>query len=111
MVDENIIPNSWNDYKSDPIYVPNKRIACTPLGKFRSVQTSGSGFKYALHKTALLELTVVHGNDNYSVGDLVYIRGDALTLGWTKEEFSFPETEDVKFILVPEDAVQITVRK
>ncbi len=90
-------------------FVPNKKVACTPLGAQRSIQTTGNTFKTVLQKTTLLQLTVVYGNDNYKTGDWVFIKGDCMTLPWTKEEYT---TSDGKmFILVPEDRIELQVKQ
>lgn len=87
------------------IFVPNKKVACTPLGNYRNVKLKGDGFKTAEQKHSLLELTVVHGNERYEPGDKVWIRGDAMTLTCTKEEFTGPQGE--VFILIPEEFIQL----
>ncbi len=91
-----------------PFFVPNKKVACSPLGKYRSIQMSGNTFKTVAQKSTLLQLTVVYGNDSYAEGDIVFIRGECMTLPWTKEEFSVCNGE--VFILVPEDRIELQVR-
>ena len=86
------------------IYVPNRKVACSTLGKYRNVVMKGTNFKTAEQKGALLPLTVIFGNERYEPGDTVYIRGDAMTMPWSKEEFS---DGDATFILVPEDYIQL----
>jgi len=87
-------------------FVPNKKVACAPLGKYRAVQMTGNTFKTAVQKGALLELSVVFSSGDYKKGDTVYIKGNCITLDWTKEEFT---AESVPFILVPEDRIELQV--
>ena len=88
------------------VFVTNKKVACTPLGKYRSIQMTGNTFKTVAQKSELLSLTVVYGNDDFNVGDVVYIKGDCMTLPWSKEEFSLGDT---KFIFVPEDRIEMKI--
>ena len=85
-------------------FVPNKKVACAPLGKYRAVQMTGNTFKTAVQKGALLELSVVFSSGDYKKGDTVYIKGNCITLDWTKEEFT---TDSVTFVLVPEDRIEL----
>lgn len=91
-------------------FVPNKRIACTPLGKYRNIQMQGTGFKTVVQKGELLELTVIFGNGDYQSGDRVYVKGGVMTLDWAKAEFTVPSKPATAFILIPEEYIELRVR-
>ncbi len=91
-----------------PFFVPNKKVACTPLGKHRAVQMTGNTFKTVAQKSTLIQLSVVYGNDSYKEGDVVFIRGECMTLAWVREEYTVAGGE--VFILVPEDRIELQVR-
>ncbi len=83
--------------------VPNNRVACTPFESL-AIETTGGAFKTVKQKTSLLRTKVVMGNSDYPEGVLVYLRGDVVTLPWTKEIF---EVDGQKFILVPQEHIQL----
>lgn len=89
------------------IRIPNKKIACTPFESL-AIQKTGTNFITAKQKSELMETKVLFPDteDVYEAGQRVFIRGDAMTLPWTREVFEFQGT---KFILVPMDAVQMVV--
>jgi hypothetical protein len=84
-------------------FVPNNRVACSPFESL-AIETSGSAFKTVKQKNSLLRLSVVAGNERYLAGTYVYVRGDVITMPWTKEIF---ELDGTKFIIVPEEAIQL----
>jgi hypothetical protein len=108
-----MISNSLSSYSflSAPVIsIPNDCIACdVPVSK--AVQmTQKRGFAVANQVVELLPIKVVYGNsgDNarrypYMPGDTVWIRGDSMTLIWTKERY---QLGDKKVILVPCSAIQ-----
>jgi len=84
-------------------YVPNRKVACTPFESL-AIETQGTAFKTVKQKTTLYRLKVLIGNERFSVGSFVFVRGDVVTLPWTKEVF---EQGGDRFILVPEDFIQL----
>ncbi len=92
-------------------FAPNKKVGCTPLGKHRAVQMTGNTFKTVAQKSTLIELTVLIGNDSYQPGDRVFIRGECMTLPWTREEYAMPDSTETMFILVPEDRIELQITK
>ncbi len=88
----------------------NNKVACTVLGDHRAIQMTGNAFKTVAQKTILIELTVLYGNERLKPGDKVFVKGDCMTLPWTREELSMPGTAG-QFILVPEDRIEMVVHK
>ena len=93
---------SFSSFPAAP-RVPNNRVACSPFESL-SIETSGVGFKVVKQKNSLLRLLVVYGNDQYQPGDTIYVRGDVITMPWTKEVFQVDKTP---FILVPHEYIQV----
>ena len=85
-------------------YSANRRIACEPLESLALETQSRSGFQVVKQKTSLFKTRVVFGNERFMASTWVYVRGDVVTAPWAKEVF---EVGARKFILVPEDAVQL----
>lgn len=93
-------------------YVPNRRIACTPFETL-ALEAQGTAFKTVKEKNDLFKLKVLIGNERYRPGLVVYVRGDIKTMPWTREVFTIKDEHlqaDVKFILVPEDYIQLVER-
>lgn len=88
-------------------YAPNRRLACTPFETL-ALETQGKTFKSVREKNDLFRLSVVFGNERYRPGDVVYVRGDIKSLPFTREVF---EIGGDKFILIPEDHIQLVRRQ
>lgn len=86
----------------------NKLVACTPFPKVHSEKVVKSNFALVEAKVTLQELTVVFQSESLAEGTKVYLRGDAIVNKWVKEVFT---VDDKEFILVPESAIQLVVRK
>lgn len=89
--------------------VPNKRAACEPFSSL-AMEQQGKNFVHVKEKTTLFPLKVVmntvseDGGVRYHEGDTVWVRGDTKTLQWAKDVF---EIAGKKFILVPEESIQV----
>lgn len=83
-------------------YSANNAVACLPL-ESTALESRGTGFKTFVQKTSLLKTKVVYGNEKILPGSVVYVRGDVISMAWTKEVY-----EDIggnKIVLVPEDRI------
>lgn len=90
------------------LYVPNRRVACSPF-QAKSVEVKiKNAFATVSQKTELTQMEVVFGNERYRPGTFVYVKGDVLTLPWTREVF---ELAGKKFVMVPEDLIQLVELK
>jgi hypothetical protein len=90
------------------IRIPNDMIACEPFVNV-GIEKQGNTFVTAKQKNSLFATKVVYQNIRefsngnfqgypYRAGDTVYVRGDAMTLPWTKEVLDLGGR---KVILVP----------
>lgn len=91
------------------ILVPNKRVACEPFSSL-AMEQQGKTFVHVKEKTSLFPLKVLfetswtHGQTPYHQDDIVWVRGDTKVLQWAKDVF---EVQGKKFILVPEEYIQL----
>lgn len=95
------------------IRIPNEMIACEPFESL-AVQTQGKAFVIVKQKNSLYATKVVYmsirefttGNlqaHPYQPGHTVYLRGDAMTMPWSREVL---ELGGKKVILVPCSHIQ-----
>jgi hypothetical protein len=83
----------------------NKQIACTPVENRTVASEVKSGFAVVKNKVELVKLKVIFGCDEGpTVGDTVFIKGDAVNHAWCKDVFN---VEGVSVILVPLQFVQM----
>lgn len=84
--------------------IPNKRLAVTPI-TVNIEREVRNGVAIAKQKVALVMAAVVFPDDMgvYSVGDIVYMRGDVIVQPWSKEVY---ELDGFKFILCPMEQIQ-----
>jgi hypothetical protein len=94
-------------YGGMSVMTKNGLIACSPFPAQHIEKVIKGGIALIESKVSLQELTVLFSGNNIAPGDKVYLRGDAVTNKWAKEQFTLGGQT---FILVPESAVQITVR-
>jgi hypothetical protein len=79
----------------------NKKIACVPPENVGVETEVKSGFAAAKHRSSLMALKVVFGNDEYPAGSTVYLPAGAKQ-PWVTQVH---ELNGEKFVLVPEDQI------
>lgn len=88
------------------IYAFGKNVATEPF-QDREVKTENrGGFAVVSQKHNLTPLKVLFGNEEGRIdaGDVVWVSSEMMKAHWAMKEFT---VKNYKFILVPEDAVQL----
>lgn len=87
--------------------VPNKHIAVEPFPSQSLEKEIKGGVLVLKQKGSLQQLRVIFGNEDYAIGQAVYLRSERYTATWAKEVF---EVEGVRFIVIPETEVLLVNR-
>jgi hypothetical protein len=82
--------------------VENRRLACELFPSRVVEKKVKSSFATAEQKSALTGLKVIFGNENYWVGQTVYVEAESFASSWGKRVYTLDGKD---FILVPEEAI------